>query len=345
MTNYLGKIFVQIYKKIAIFVRFNEKMMKKPIFYAILLLLFVSAFSCKKNEESTTKPSLAGLYITGDHKNFMGEGTVVHFKADVEDLYVSDFETELPDPIGIYFTVSSDVSIKDTVTRDINKSNPEFTVCIDEEGTYTVQCFAYGGDAVYNASASVSFTIVNPETALSGLPDLPTVEIDGNVFKTTEREGKTWMANNLYGTEAGTYYQESDILGSLFGKYYTWTEAQTACPSGWHLPTSDEFDECFGGSTGDLMVNASFVSVTMWEYWPQVIISNSTNFCALPVGYRDYTNETAPETGYKKYACFWTKDEVEDRGVFRSIYEQDELVQKSQGDKNTLALSVRCIKD
>ena len=316
-------------------------MMKKTIFYAILFLFAVAIVSCKKEEEKT-KPSLSGLTIISDHDTFMGEGTEVHLKADVSDLYTSDTKYDVPDVIGIYYSYNG---VRDTVTTDVKKSNPEYTITVGEAGNYSVFCYAYAGDDFYNASASVSFTAVDPETSLTGLPELPTVEIGGYKFLTAEIGGKTWLANNFYGTKEGTDYQDSEILSSLFGKYYTWEEAQTVCPQGWHLPSAEEFDECLGTVSGDLMVNAQFVSKNMWNYWPQVVITTDPKFCALPVGYRDFTYEDVPEHGYKQYACFWTSDEDEDKGEFRSIFEQESTVQKSQGDKKTLALSVRCVKD
>lgn len=321
--------------------------MKKSILYAIFILTALTALSCKKKEEDTTKPSITGLEIISDYDSFMGENTTVHVLADVSDLTVSDDSYSLPDKIGIYYVLSygSNSSARDTVTTDVKAYNPTYVVNVEEAGDYTVYCYAFGGDDFYNASASISFTAVNPATALTGIPELPFVEIAGNKFYTTERGGKTWMANNLYGTETGTDYQNSEILTSVFGKYYSWTEAQNACPKGWHLPSGAEFDECLGSNTGALMVDASFVEKTMWSYWPQVKITNSTLFCAIPVGYRDLTYEDGPEKGFKKFACFWTSDEYEDRGVFRSIFEEDAEVKTSQGDKQTLALSVRCVKD
>ena len=76
--------------------------------------------------------------------------------------------------------------------------------------------------------------------------------------------------------------------------------------------------------------------------------TNKFQFCALPFGFLDFTLEDAPENGYKEYACFWTADEDEEDnslGVFRYIYQKDNSIQRGLGDKETLALSVRCVKD
>ena len=311
-----------------------------------MLLLLFAAFSCKKKEEETTKPSLSGLVLDSDHSTFMGEGRTVHVTPDVTNLISSDSK-QYPEKIGIYFVLNNS-SERDTTTRDVKVSNPTKEITLGEPGNYTLYCYAFGGDDFYNASATISFIVVDPETALTGLPDLPTVEIAGSTFRTVELEGKTWMANNLYGTNSGSYYQESEILASVFGQYYTWEEAQISCPAGWHLPTAEEFDNCVGAAAGDVMVNAQFVEKDLWSYWPEVPITNKCQFCALPFGFLDFTLEDAPENGYKEYACLWTADEDEEDnslGVFRYIYQKDNSIQRGLGDKQTLALSVRCVKD
>jgi len=317
--------------------------MKKTIFYAVFLLFAILAISCKKKEEDTTKPSLSGLELISDHDNYMGQGRVVHIQPDVSHLTISDDSYSMPEKIGIYYVLNS--GVRDTLTTDVKVSNPAIIIEVDEPGDYAIYCYAYGGDNYYNASATLTFTAVDPATALGGLPELPFIEIAGNKFYTTVLGGKTWMANNLYGTETGSDYQDSEILTSVFGKYYSWEEAMTACPNGWHLPSAAEFDDCLGDNSGALMVDATFIEKTMWGYWPQVKITNSTLFCALPVGYRDFTDEDVPENGYKQFACFWTSDQYEDRAVFRSIFEEDAQVQEGKGDKQTLAMSVRCVKD
>ena len=315
--------------------------MKKTLFCAVLLLLVFLAFSCKKKNEETTTPSLTGLTLDSDYSNFMGIGTTIHATPDASNIVSSD--KTFPEKIGIYFILNS--GQRDTTTKDVKVSNPVYEVELNVPGNYTLYCYAYGGSNFYSASASISFTVVDPATAITGLPELPSVEIADNTFLTVELEGKTWMANNLFGTNSGLYYQDSEILASLFGQYYTWNEAQSACPAGWHLPSGEEFDQCLGTVAGDVMVKAQFVENDLWAYWPEVPITNSRQFCALPFGYLDLTLEAGPEDGYKQYACFWTSDQKEDMGIYRYIYEKENVIREGQGDKNTLALSVRCVKD
>lgn len=314
--------------------------MKKTLLYAALLLTIVCAGSCKKSEEDTTKPSLSGLALEGNYSNFMAVGSEVYVRANIDDLIGSDGTT--PETVGIYYTSQS--GARDTLTTDVRKSNPYYSITLEEAGTYSVICYAFAGDDYYTTSTSLSIVSVDPETAISGLAGEIT-DIDGTPYYCMEAGGKTWMGNNLYSTLSGSNYQDSEVMASVFGKYYSWEEAQYACPEGWHLPTAQEFDQCLGGRAGALMVNATFIDVTMWSYWPAVSISNATSFNALPVGYMDFTNSTTPEGGYKEYACFWTADEKDGLGIYRYIFEQSDTVQKGQGSKESLAMSVRCVKD
>ena len=156
------------------------------------------------------------------------------------------------------------------------------------------------------------------------------------------------MGQNLYGTSAGRDYKNCEVVSDVFGRYYTWEEAQTACPDGWRLPTAEEFDSILGSVSGDLMVEAKFQDVTMWTYWPQVTITNARKFNALPTGYMDLSSDD-PMFGYLDYACWWTADdswdEDQDWGVYRYIYEDEPTIMKGKGSKTSLALNVRCVKE
>lgn len=66
----------------------------------------------------------------------------------------------------------------------------------------------------------------------------------------------TWMAENLdfYTPSGSWYYADDSLTHSKFGRLYNWETAQTVCPSGWHLPSDDEWmdlEEAIGISTSN----------------------------------------------------------------------------------------------
>ena len=315
--------------------------MKKIEIVVLLMASALSLLSCKKEEEDTTLPSLSGFSINTAIP-FVREGTSQEFKLDISNLTTSDGST--PGPLGVAWQVTG--SQRDTLTRDVESSNPSFTVKSNKVGNYTVTCYIFSlNEEYYSTSTATSFSVIDPDTALSGQEGDTFEFIGDNKYFIFEAGDLIWMGENLHGTEAGRDYKDCEVVSDVFGRYYTWEEAQTACPDGWRLPTAAEFDSSFGTVAGDLMVNASFQNAAMWDYWPQVKITNAYKFNAIPTGYMDYTTDTIIY-GYLEYACWWTADEVEDEdfGVYRYIYEEEPTIMEGKGSKTSLALNVRCVK-
>ena len=309
--------------------------MRKYIFAGVILLCALLSAGCKKSSsETTTKPSLDGLGLT-QAPAFVDVGTTLTFKAAVGSLYTSDDTTPV---IGLYWQVNS--AAKDTLTKDISKSNPEFVYKADTLGKYTVICTAFAGSDYYATSVSSEFQAIEAAVALTGVA--PAAEITV--------KGKTWKAQNVNHASMGRCFRNSPVLDDVMGRLFTWEEAQTVCPDGWHLPTVAEFETSFAGedgtiAAGDLMADASFLDEKMWEYWPQMVITNQYGFNAIPVGYIDTMDSFSTFDKYGEYAMWWTADQNNDLGTYLYIYKEYPQVRKGQGDKKTLAMSVRCVKD
>lgn len=303
----------------------------------IALTAAVCATACKDDDDSTSIPGLNGLSINSASP-YVRVGTTLEFRADVSGIVTTD--NSEPGAIGIYWQVNT--AGRDTLSRDINASNPVFSYRADTVGTYTIYSNVYAS-GYYNSSATATFKAIVPETALSGLSGTPDLRLDGNSYRSFTAGGKTWLGNNLYG--AGHAFYGAEVLDSVIGNYYTWEEAREACPAGWHLPSGEEFD-ALGGKAADFMADVYFLDDKMWEYWPDMAITNSLGFNGIPAGYMDLTRQENPESGFMKYALWWTADEVDaERASFRYIYEQEPEVQKGQGSKTSLALNVRCVQD
>lgn len=317
---------------------------------AVLALAFaaIAGSGCKKNTTTVTTPSLGGLWMK-EQPRFVQYGERQEFHVYLDDMYSSDNSD--PGTLGIYWQVTG--SSRDTTSRDAKATNPSYYYTPESPGTYTVTAnvFALNGK-YYNATTSVSFQAIDPDTALDGLEGTQEViEFDGYAREilTAPIGNHTWMCQNLATEDASGYaYQNCEVVADLFGLFYTWEEAQTICPDGWRLPTAAEFDTDLGDLAGDLMVKARFLDSEMWPYWPDVIITNETKFNAIPVGYMDMA--TASQAfGYKEYAAWWTSDSFDDgeeiMGVYRYIYCEEPHIQTGKGSTESLALSVRCVKE
>lgn len=238
------------------------------------------------------------------------------------------------------------------------------TIC-----TATLTCTAFA-KGYSNKSYSRTITVVDP--SMNGSILFDGIEINARKFK-DERDGKLyfykkigdreWFSRNLAWKGAGLSFQNCEVMDAIYGRYYTWTEAQTACPAGWRVPSDEDWfslaqaaeykgeakDGSFMGIAGALMVNAYFNNTRMWEYCPEVKITNKAGFSAIPTGYGTKAS-SASFTGDFEYAVYWSSESVategeESTGVYRMIYWQKPDVIRAAVDKTNFIAPVRCVRN
>ena len=127
---------------------------------------------------------------------------------------------------------------------------------------------------------------------------------------------------------------------TTYGRLYNWyalNDARGLCPSGWHVPSDEEWTSLtdqFGGlsNSGDELKTAS-------GWYQGGDGSNASGFSALPGGIRNGGNGSFQHAGSK--AFFWTATETIDREF---TYWQDSVSRQS-GKSLKKGMSVRCLKD
>ena len=335
--------------------------------YAILLPVFIltAAVSCKdKDEEEDTNEYLSGS-LSYDMPMYVKYGDVVHIVP--EGVYRGSDKT---DDMLSYSWYNPITNRTDTIRleNDSELKSKEFDFVIDKDTlatfTMTVRIWA---DGYYAKSASRSFTVVDPELetgSLRGFGDLSSTPFiidprDNAVYYYFSAGGRDWMSRNLFVETAGKPFEDADAMNSIFGRYYTWEEAQTACPAGWRLPTDAEFvemaasaggsaSEAYGtisGAAGALMGDIYFNKSKLWEFWPTVTITNSTGFTSIPAGYAVVEDGSYSFKGFGSYAMYWTADDAGSGMAFqRYIYVDKPDIYCSAVDKKGIAASVRCVR-
>ncbi len=167
---------------------------------------------------------------------------------------------------------------------------------------------------------------------------------DGRTYKTVKIGDQTWMAENL------DYYTNSSVVSdyTTYGRLYTWEEAQTVCPAGWHLPSEEEYSALFNDAGGMYIAASHLKSITGWSTEGTPYTGYDTyGFTALPAGFC-YTPEAGGEGCHEQgtMAAFWNSTVQDGSGLASYVilnYNSAEPVMQTQA--KDLYLSVRCIKD
>lgn len=192
-------------------------------------------------------------------------------------------------------------------------------------------------------------------------------DIDGNTYKTTTVNGKTWMAENLRVTRyndgtaltaSGSQDQFKTIASASYIPYggdegsvdeygylyngYAISSDKNVCITGWHLPSPAEWSQ-LGSSLGGMNVAGGRMKLPSGWSNPNVEATNESGFSALPGG--SYCRVCLSNTGIfadQGTDGYWWSSSV---GTF--YYVTNDLASlRTKGTANINdGLSVRCVKD
>jgi uncharacterized protein (TIGR02145 family) len=160
----------------------------------------------------------------------------------------------------------------------------------------------------------------------------PITDIDGNIYNTVSIGTQIWMASNLVTTKYndgtsiplvtdGTawsnlttpgycwYNNDATTYKATYGALYNWYAVNTGklCPSGWHMPTTDEWTTLITYLGGASIAGAT-LKETGTTHWisPNTGATNSSGFTGLPGEMRNGSGVFDP-IGY--YGYWWTATE------------------------------------
>jgi uncharacterized protein (TIGR02145 family) len=211
--------------------------------------------------------------------------------------------------------------------------------------------------------------------SFSQTPGGGVVDIEGNSYSSVIIGTQEWMAENLRSTKFSNgevipnvtsdfswetlttpgwcWFQNNPIYDIPYGKLYnSWvaTDSRNVCPTGWHVPSADEwnilFDYAFGTgyAGGKLKSTGNLQDSTGLWMWPNTQAIDEYGFNAVPSEYRypiyfPYPNILGSE------CRFWTSTEtdVDDAHMVRLRYDSGGILQTSLYNKR-FGLALRCLK-
>lgn len=209
-------------------------------------------------------------------------------------------------------------------------------------------------------------------TTLQVPPDTVT-DIDGNVYHMVTIGAQVWLVENLRTTHyrngdpiplvtngdlwktltTGAYciYDNLPANANTYGLFYNWpavADNRNICPTGWHVPSNEEWSalgiflggkDVAGGkmkSTGTIEQGSG-----LW-YFPNTGATNSSGFTALPAGYRiNYGNYySIGNVGY-----FWSSSDTTSLNAWNYVLDanNESLIRNYNLQAN--GFSTRCCKD
>ena len=185
-------------------------------------------------------------------------------------------------------------------------------------------------------------------------PNTITDPRDFQRYKTVYIRGQYWMAQNLNYASANSFcYDDKETNCYKYGRLYTWAAALNVCPTGWHLPTKEEWQALIDSIKPTSIVGSSYVyEKLMSKDWERG--DDSYGFAALPAGFRDDDNRWGLYQYSGAAADFWSYTEYnQDSAYYFRIYYDSFIGSISSSKESGLfsdgsmadARSVRCIKD
>jgi uncharacterized protein (TIGR02145 family) len=174
---------------------------------------------------------------------------------------------------------------------------------------------------------------------------------DGKTYKTVKIGKQIWMAENLaYNTEGSVCYENDTAYCEKYGRLYDRKAAVEACPEGWHLPNSREWQTLVDFVGGNEIAGKRLKATSGWKGDDDG--TDDFGFAALPGGYGISSRGEFADAGSN--GCWWSgfidimdfaySRSSHDSSYYLDIYSNDWNVRQSV-DKCSTLFSVRCVKD
>lgn len=228
----------------------------------------------------------------------------------------------------------------------------------------SVRCIKNGSQmsnpssSVSSSSSKASWAYLNSSYSYGEMTD----DRDGQVYKTVEIGEQTWMAENLNYETARSFCKNCE----LYGRLYLWSAAMDSaglwstngkgcgydvtcvttypvrgvCPSGWHLPSTGDWNNLIAAVGGQYATVDRLKSTSGWSDGCGNGV-DAISFSAIPAGRWDGSVD-----GVGEYAYFWSSTMTSgSRDAYRMYVGENNVIAQMNYADMGYGYSVRCVKD
>jgi uncharacterized protein (TIGR02145 family) len=125
-----------------------------------------------------------------------------------------------------------------------------------------------------------------------------------------------------------------------YGRLYDWTTAKKACPSGWHLPSKNEWEKLTDFIGGEKIADKKLKSNSGWN--ENGSGTDDFGFSALPggLGYSDGNFGSV-----NNYGSWWSASEYDSNFAFFRIMHYNYGIARWGYNFKSILRSVRCVQN
>jgi uncharacterized protein (TIGR02145 family) len=187
---------------------------------------------------------------------------------------------------------------------------------------------------VVTAVAVLAVGVANAQQGQRRLAD----DRDGKRYRTVKVGDQTWMAENLnHQTDNSWCYGGNASNCNKYGRLYNWNAAMEACPDGWRLPSSEDWNALAKSVGGTSKAGTKLKADSGWNG------TDDFGFSAMPGGERT-TSGAFNNVGSN--GKWWTSTETNaNNASSRSMATSAENINPYTTSNKNLGFSVRCVKE